>query len=99
MIRVNNDYVIDIDKFNYIVKRDRHRRTVKKDPLRLTYIEVNEYSEVGYFDNLTGAIKGVIEDMNKRDLSRRTVTLLEAVEIVLNNNRQVSDLLERALEV
>lgn len=99
MIRVNDDYIIEVDSFNYTVKRDTHKKRVVRDKITLKETEIDLFTNVGYFNDLTGAIKGVIEDMNKRDLSRRTVTLLEAVEIVLNNNRQVSDLLERALEV
>ena len=99
MIRVNDDYIIEVDSFNYTVKRDTHKKRVVKDKITLKEKEIILYSEVGYFDDLTGAIKSIIDDMNKRDLSRRTVSLSEAVEIVLKNNCQVSDLLEKALEV
>lgn len=99
MIRVNEDYVIEIDSFNYTVKRDLHRTTVKVDPITLKETEVDSYRVVGYFCKLPGAIKGVIEDMNKRELSSGVHELEEAISIVLENNKKVSDLLERVLEV
>jgi putative transposon-encoded protein len=99
MIKVNDDYIIEIDAFNYTVKRDLHKKTLKKDKILDEEIEVNLYRTVGYYGDLTSAIKGVITDMNRLKLSSGVHTLKEAVDIVLENNRRVSDLLEKALEV
>lgn len=99
MIRVNDDYVIELDSFGYTVKRDmhfsKHLSNYKTGKKELRHLIVT----VGLYDSLTSAIKGVIEDMNYRALSYGVHELKEAVEIVIKHNRQVSDLLEKALEV
>ena len=99
MVRVNEDYIIDIDSLNYTVKRDTHRKTVRKNKTTGLEEEVDLFVTVGYFGNLTEAIKGVIKDTNSRDLSVGVHTLEEALEIVVANNNRVSELLERVLEV
>ena len=99
MIRVNDDYVIEIDAFNYTAKRDLHRTTKKTDLITGEVTEVPSYSSIGYYSGLTEAIKGIIKDMNRRKLSKKTYSLEEAVKIVLENNKQVSELLQRALEI
>jgi hypothetical protein len=99
MIRVNEDYIIEIDNLNYTVKRDHHKKTSRKDLLTGEYVEADYYSNVGFYENLTSAVKGVIADMNKRRLRDGVHTLEEAVAIVLENNNKVAELLEKALEV
>lgn len=97
MIRVNENYIIDIDSYEYTVKRDLHRkRTVK---IKGEELEVDNFSTVGHYSSLTSAVKGVIESMNKCMLRDKTHTLEEAVAIVMENNNRVSELLEKALEV
>lgn len=98
MIRVNNDYVIDIEDDNYVVKFDRHC-TVERKTKTGAIERKHYYSVIDYCPSLTSAIKKVIADMNRRELSNGVHTLEEALEIVIKNNRQVSELLEKALEV
>lgn len=98
MIIVNNDYVIEVDTLNYTAKRDCHRKTVRKNPTTGEEFEVDSYVTVGYFTTLAGALKGIIEDMNKRKLKEGVLELEEALSIVLKNNRDFSALLERVLE-
>lgn len=99
MIRVNDDYVIEIDSLNYTVKRDLHKKTLKKDKSTGEEVETDLLKTVGHYNNLSSAIKGVISDMNRLKLSSGVHELQEAVNIVLENNRRVSELLEKALEV
>ena len=99
MVRVSKDYVIEIDSLNYTVKRDTHRKTIKKDIVTGKEIETDLFTTVGYFSDLTGAIKGVIHDMNSRALSDGVHTLEEALKTVIENNRTFSELLEKALEL
>jgi hypothetical protein len=99
MIRVNEDYIIEIDNFNYTAKRDTHRTTLVKDKATGNESEVPLYNTVGHYSNLTGAIKGIITDMNSRKLRDGMHSLEEAIAIVVENNNRVSELLERALEV
>lgn len=98
MVQVNDDYVIEIDNLNYTAKRDTHRTTIVKDKTGKEE-EVPLYSTVGYYSDLTGAIKGIIKDMNSRALRDGVHSLEESLAIVVDNNRRFSELLERALEV
>lgn len=99
MIQVNEDYVIQVDNLNYTVMRDAHRKTTRTDRATGETVEVDAYITVGYYSNLTGAIKGVINDMNTRKLSDGVHTLKEALDIVVENNNRFIELLNRALEV
>lgn len=98
MIRVNDDYVIQVDNLNYTAMRDAHRKTTRTDKNGAT-VEVDAYVTIGYFKNLSGAIKGIIADMNARKLSDGVHTLKEALEIVTHNNDRFYELLESIEEV
>ena len=59
MIRVNDDWVIDVDPLNYIPKRDMHRdKTIRrKDGSEEV---VHDYrGEYGYFTTLKGALRAI----------------------------------------
>ena len=96
MVRVNNDYVIQIDNYNYTVMRDVHRKTTRKDKDGGT-VETDAYVTVGHYSGLPGAIRGVVKDMNKRELSDGVHSLQEAIDIVISNNNRFNELLENAL--
>ena len=98
MIRVNDNYVIEASPLNYVVMRDVHRKTKRRDATG-EMVSVDAYSTVGYYSDLAGAIKGVIKDMNARDLGCGDYTLKKAVEIVVENNRKFTELLESALKI
>ena len=99
MIQVNKDYTIHTSPSGYVVKYDLHIRVAKMD-IRTGEFDKNPcFDTVGCFDSLTGAIKGIIEDMNRRALSAETYTLEEAIEIVRENNKRVYKLLEKVLEI
>lgn len=97
MIRVNDDYIIDIDPHNYIPKRDLHREKVSIDK-NGEEIRVPQFDTVGYFGDLAGAVRGIIRDINRRDLDTGTHDLEEAIKIVRSNNDTFYDLLDRALK-
>lgn len=99
MIQVNDDYLIEIDSCNYTVKRDLHRVSTKIDKVTGEDVRTPVYSTVGYFGTLAGAIKGVIDDMNRTQLKNGEYELQEALTVILENNRQFSKLLERVLEI
>ena len=98
MIRVNDDYIIEVDYFNYTPKRDLHKTTTRTDKKTGEVITENSYATIGHYCNLTGAIKGIIGDMNRRELSEGVIELSEAVNLVIANNQKVASLL-KSLEV
>jgi len=99
MIKVNENYIIDIDSYEYTVKRDLHRKKNVKSQTTGEIVEVDDYATVGHYGSLVSAVKGVIANMNRCKLREGVYTLEEAVAIVLENNNKVSELLEKALEV
>lgn len=98
MVKVNDDYIIEIDSLNYTVKRDEHKTKEEKvkDSDEVKIVPV--FTTVGYFYDLASSILGVIKDMNRRQLGEGTHELREAVNMVMNNNRHFEALLEKALK-
>lgn len=84
MIRVDNDYYIDVDEQCYTVKIDTHKTDKKGNEV---------YVIVGYYKNLQNAIKGVIDYQNKKKLKSENYDLKEALKIVLDNNTRFEKLL------
>ena len=99
MIRVNDDYIIEVDSLNYTVKRDAHKTRVTVDKDTGEETENNVFVTVGYYKNFASAIESVIGDMNRRQLSEGVHSLKESLNIILENNKRFSELLEKALEV
>lgn len=98
MVRVNDDYIIEVDSLNYTVKRDEHRVRVEADKDGNEVKRVPVFTTVGYYYDLATSIRGVIKDMNRRQLGNGTHELREAVNMVMNNNRHFEALLEKALK-
>lgn len=95
MVKVNDDYFIEIDSLNYTVKRDEHKTREEKikgsDEVKIVPV----CTIIGYYGDLATAILGAIKDMNRRELGSGTHTLQEAVDVVLKNNRYVTELLDK----
>lgn len=85
MIRVNENYCIDVDEKCYTVKIDKHKTDKKGNPV---------YETVGYFSCLENAIRGVLVSMNKKQLKDGEHSLKEALKLMQESNRKVYDLLQ-----
>lgn len=99
MVRVNDDYIIDVDSLNYTVKRDAHKTRIVKDKDTLEEKEVETFVTVGYYGDLAGAIKGVIKDTNRRELSEGVHDLKSALAIVKSNNDSFEKLLREVTTI
>ena len=89
MIRVNENYCIDVDDKCYTVKIDKHKVDKKGNPV---------YEIVGYFKNLENAIKGVIDSINKKKL-QSDYTLKEALTIIQESNRKFEELMKEVISI
>lgn len=98
MIRVNKDYVIDNDTLCYTAKLDNHKQTIKKNKISGVETVVDTYTVVGYYHSIEGAIKGVIEDMIKRELSEGVYELKEALSIIKEYNDKFETILREVTE-
>jgi hypothetical protein len=79
MVRVNDDWVVDVDTYNYILKRDMHRMVrgkKKEDP------DVPLYTIKGYFPSLSAALNHLGEEMVRERLTEGVRTLREAVQAI-----------------
>jgi hypothetical protein len=89
MIRVNDDYVIEVDALNYVPCRDCHRVDKKGIPV---------YKSIGYYFSLEQALKGIIRDMNNRTFAENDYSLEQAIEIIQQSNDRFTALLREVLE-
>ncbi len=89
MIRVNDDYVIDVDSMCYTTKIDKHKTDKKGNPV---------YEVVGYYKDLDGAILAVVKSMNRKELSEGVYELKEALEIIQASNEQFETLLKEVVK-
>ena len=78
MIRVNNDYVIEVDPLNFTVKLDGHKKTVNQK----TGEESDVFYTVGHYTKLSGALSGCLRDMQARKLMEGEYDLKEAIKVV-----------------
>ena len=85
MIRVNEDYVVDVDKLCYAAKIDKHKKDKKDNDI---------YEVVGYYGTLEEALKGIVKFMNRCKLSEGVHTLKEAIQIITESNEYLARLLE-----
>lgn len=97
MVRVNDDYIIEVDQLNYTVKRDLHKERISEDKITGEAVSIPMYSLVGFFGDLGQAIWGIVRDMNRYDLANGEHDLKEALKIIKSNNKKFMDLLNRVL--
>ena len=80
MIKINNDWFIDIDKYNYTLCRDQHKtRSVKKNGVE---VEENVYTTVGHFSSLDKALNQLGEEIIRYKLMDAEYTLNEALTAI-----------------
>lgn len=85
MIRVNEDWIIDVDNYNYILKRDLHKQTRQK--IGSKYVIADAFETVGYYRALSGAFEALGKEIIKDKLSTASCTLAEAT-VVLKECRE-----------
>lgn len=89
MIRIDKDYFITVDPYNYILCHDKHKTDKKGNAV---------YSVVGYYNNLEGAVQGAVADMSRRAFTEGTYSLQEAVEIIQRNNSRLIEMLNEVCQ-
>lgn len=73
MIRINDDWVINIDEYNYILARDLHKKNKHG---------VDTYKTEGYFSGVSEALTALADKMVKDELKMPVCTLNEAVSTI-----------------
>ena len=93
MIRVDNDYVINVDNRQYTACFDPHKTSIDKK----TGKEIPVYKELGYYRKLQNAIKRILEHKAKNGLISDTYSLSEALTKLQGIYNEFEDILERAI--
>ena len=94
MIRINDDWVIDVDAYNYILKRDLHRMEKSRDKKTM----VPAYTTIGYYGSLRKALERLREEIIRERLRDGLRTLTEALQTIRECNKEWSELIEKVLE-
>ena len=81
MIRINDDWVIDVDEHNYILKRDLHKISPKKQK-NGTYKDTNVFDIVGYHPTMSKALDRLGEEIIRGRLKGAEMGLNEAVQAI-----------------
>lgn len=93
MIRVNEDYIIEVDALNYIPKIDKHKVSKDKDGK-----ERAVFDTIGYCSTLAGALCKIKEDMYKDCIAEKEISLYEALNELKRVNKEFENIFNRVLE-
>ena len=93
MIRINDDWVIDVDEHNYILKRDMHIETVRKDGR-----QQHVYKVEGYFSSPQKALKAFGEEIVRDRLKAAEMGLADAVRTVQDTYEEWRRVVEEAMK-
>lgn len=88
MIKLDNDYMIDVDSYNYTLIRDKHKKDNKGKSLT---------AAVGYYGNLSGCLKRYAELIAINQLQNGDFSLEEAIKIIDESNNKLIDMLNKRL--
>lgn len=92
MIRVNDDYVIEVDTMNYVAKEDKHKTRVDKNGE-----EKDAYRTVGYYGTLKGALVGIKEDMFKSKAVSGEISLENALKELKSIDKEFIETFNKVL--
>lgn len=93
MIRVSNDYVIDVDEMNYVVKRDEHRERYDSKSKK----HYQSYDPIAYFRTLEQAIYYLAERDAAAEISKGEVGLSDAVRIIDRAHQRIAEAVHGAI--
>jgi len=92
MTRIDDNYVIFMDGYNYVLKRDTHRTAKVKDNDE----EQPVYVTIGYYGNFKAALERMLQEDIREKLAEGTRSLKEAVELVKERHEYWEKLVKRA---
>lgn len=93
MIRINDDWLIDVDQYNYIVKRDTHKMVKARDGKAM----VPGYTTMGYYGSLRKALEALGEEMVRDRLAGDSLSLAEALQTVRECKEKWDALVRKAV--
>lgn len=75
MIQINEEYFVEVDSYNYTLKRRYPGKNKKDEPIIREKI-------IGYYGDLKGCLRGVLKDTQSRKFSEDTYTLTDAIRVI-----------------
>lgn len=81
MIRVNKDWVVDVDEYNYILKKDLHKKTIRKAKGKEP-VEIDAYKVVGYFGTLESALNRLGDEIIKDCIGTGEMDFVQACNAI-----------------
>lgn len=94
MIRVNDDWVIDVGTLEYTPMRDLHRTTMVKKKDGTTVEEPAYGAALGYYTSLSNAVRAIARAEYKKIIKGNEISLSEAINLM----EQTIDRFEKILE-
>ena len=89
MIRINDDWVIDVDDRNYILKKDLHTDRKRKDGTT-----EHGWNIKGYFSSPGKALERFGEEIVRERLSVSNIGLSDAVRIIRESMEEYRKIIE-----
>ena len=89
MIRLNTDYLIDVDDMNYTLVKDNHKTYTDKNG-----IERKSFTNISYYSSLENALKGARKYFINKSLQEYEMTLGEAIKRILEVNKQFDEMIK-----
>lgn len=93
MIRINDDWIIDVDEHNYILKRDMHTDRIRKDG-KVEHV----YNIKGYFSSPQKALKAFGEEIVRDRLKASEMGLADAVRTIQDTYEEWRRVVEEAMK-
>ena len=90
MVRINNDYLIECDEVQYILKQDKHKITVEKDGRERPVMDV-----IGYYATLENALKGYADYMVRKRHAETEFTVYDALIVIREERKKLEELIAK----
>lgn len=90
MIRINEDYIIDCDEVQYILKQDRHKTETGKDGKERPVMD-----NLGYYSTLENALRGYIGVLTRKRHASVEMSVYDALRVIGEEREALERLLKR----
>lgn len=89
MIRINEDYIIDCDEVQYILKQDLHKTETKNGK------ESPVVKSLGFYSTLENALRGYIGILTRKRHATVEMSVYDALRVIGEEREALERLLKR----
>ena len=87
MIRINDDFVIIVDAYNYTLSKDTHSLSKEGKPI---------YKSISHHRDVTGALNAFRREYVRKGLQNGCMTLETAYKRIVQSDKEACETIERA---